>query len=241
MNLKRFLTVLIINLACLSSGISAQVTIGSGNKPEDGALLDLKEREASVTNNSSVTDDDNITSTTGGLLLPRVKLQNKTSLAPIITGTPDKSVRLKHAGLTVYNLSTTADFDAGIYVWDGDKWTKVGEDKASAAPSFFYLPSFNLPLAATSQTYDLYENVYKAQFQKQGNSSWQSSDGTTTIGGTLYTRDQLEFVVIYFDPDVFSLISMGTGTNAGILTYTAANPVPTQNAPFMNIIVVVKP
>lgn len=122
---RRFLLLCFLSLLCLT--VAAQVTIGSSNPASKAALLELKDHAA--TTPTSVTDDANVTSETGGLLLPRVKLIDKNTLQPFIDSN-DKlwdeketnKVRETHAGLMVYNLTTTAGFEQGIYVWDGAKW-----------------------------------------------------------------------------------------------------------------------
>lgn len=107
--------------------MQAQVTVGLDKKPVDAALLEVKSQEAN--NPVSVTDISNITSSTGGLGLPRVWLESLTTLQPFIALTDPQwvnagttKIKEMHAGLLVYNLNTTAPFTLGIYVWDGSKW-----------------------------------------------------------------------------------------------------------------------
>lgn len=112
----------ILCLALLwASGVQAQVTIGSDEQPVKGALLDIKEQ---------ATASDNVTATTGGLVLPRVKLKDTTTLEPFISKDDldwinHATTRIKdlHTGLTVYNLATTPPFRPGVYVWNGRQWT----------------------------------------------------------------------------------------------------------------------
>jgi hypothetical protein len=108
-------------LALYADNMQAQITIGSAEQPVKGALLDIKEQAA---------DAGNITATTGGLVLPRVKLKDATTLEPFILATDHDwinhaTTRIKelHTGLTVYNLTTTAPFRSGMYIWDGRQWT----------------------------------------------------------------------------------------------------------------------
>lgn len=58
-----------------------------------------------------------ITSTTRGLLLPRVPLTNTTSPAPLSTDV---------AGMTVYNTATAGDVTPGFYYNDGALWIRLG-------------------------------------------------------------------------------------------------------------------
>ena len=105
----------------------AQTTIGSGTEPARGALLELKTQEAARPANLS--DDANVTSTEGGLLLPRLKLVNPLTLEPMVSSTdPDwldnnlTKIKERHVGLTVYNLANNKDFKPGIYSWNGSRW-----------------------------------------------------------------------------------------------------------------------
>lgn len=98
-------------LGLLSLQLRAQVTIGSGTAPAKAAILDLKTKEGP---NGGATTDAN----GGGLLLPRVALVSMASLAPF-----DDTQKLEHKGLIVYNISETGGFTAGVYSWDGAKWT----------------------------------------------------------------------------------------------------------------------
>lgn len=112
---------LLVAATCLALSAQAQVTIGSDITPEKGALLQLKD---------AYTTDGGVTSTSGGLLLPRVNLTNRTELYPFYTtgaadytgAARDKAMK-NHKGLVVYNLNTTGDgLDVGVYNWDGSKW-----------------------------------------------------------------------------------------------------------------------
>jgi hypothetical protein len=98
----------------------AQVTIGTNIAPQKAALLELATQQA---------DADNVTSTKGGLVMPRVKLVSATTLEPFITTTdPDwqnnasTKIKEKHTGLVVYNLTVNTTFSQGLYVWDGAEW-----------------------------------------------------------------------------------------------------------------------
>lgn len=117
MKLTKLLFTSVLLLTVIS--IRAQVTIGSGHAPANAALLDLKTLEPGTV--TSVTDDSNITSTKGGLLLPRVKLVSLTSLEPFITGATNEQ-NLKHAGLLVHNLNETNGMQHATYQWDGKQW-----------------------------------------------------------------------------------------------------------------------
>lgn len=122
---------------------------------------------------------------------------------------------------------------AGYYYFDGSIWQPM-----NYIPDFLYLPSFNLPLTAigTGVTYDLYTNVYKSQFTKAGNATFVSSNSSLTQIPLLYTANQLDFVVTYYDP---AIIKVNSISSTGILNYDVLNTNPTTNS-FMNIVLVIK-
>jgi len=100
----------LIILFNLSACLHAQVTMGSGYKPNEGALLDLKQDEEDQANSIL------------GLLLPRVQLQTKKSLEPCLAANPANPSIYK--GLVVYNVnpSFNSSEGEGIYIWDGVQW-----------------------------------------------------------------------------------------------------------------------
>lgn len=75
----------------------AQVGIGTTSPNSDAAL--------------------DITSTTSGLLLPRLALTNTTSPSPLTNDV---------AGMVVYNTATAGDVTPGFYVNDGTDWVRLG-------------------------------------------------------------------------------------------------------------------
>jgi hypothetical protein len=107
--------------ACLfleTATVSAQVTVGSRLEAARGALLDLKTQLPDATRN--------VTSTSGGLLLPRVELSDPKDFSLI----PNLNTDLKkYTGLLVYNLNVdeTLSLEKGIYQWDGEKWRKLNK------------------------------------------------------------------------------------------------------------------
>jgi hypothetical protein len=112
------------SLFCLPGVTLAQVTVGSGEKPIKAAILDVK---------SYAADGDNITSGTGGIIMPRLKLQNPNTLEPIISNNDPELTELKiyHTGLVVYNLTDDANFKEGLYVWNGVRWEIIISDDAT--------------------------------------------------------------------------------------------------------------
>ena len=102
--MKRRLSLL---FACLVAGmmcVNAQVTIGTTNDPHAGAVLDLQ-------------------SINKGFLLPKVSL-NDASKFQLATDAEAAS----GVGMMVYNTNAGMEGGGvGVYVWDGAKWTTVGE------------------------------------------------------------------------------------------------------------------
>lgn len=103
----------------------SQVTIGSNEKPVDGALLQLK-------NIDNITDSS--MNSTKGLLLPRVKLTDIESLTDISGGSGEE---INLIGLSIYNTNTFCQNEKmhyeGMYVWDGEQWVNLSNSKQGAS------------------------------------------------------------------------------------------------------------
>lgn len=161
--------VLIILLIFQSAIVYSQVTIGSNNKPAEGAILDLKQQSA---------DADYITATKGGLVLPRVKLANTTTLQPFIASATLTENTL-HQGLVVYNLTSDPlkNLQPGIYQWDGSKWLYL---KELTYPNPWY------DITTQASTTDNQKNVYlKAKVVIGGNTiaNVNGEDAILTVTG----------------------------------------------------------
>ena len=104
----------IITFTCICTQISGQVTIGSDTPPVQGALLELS--EGSVT--------------TKGLGMPRVILTDLTNIGTDIPAAAGQATL--HMGMTVYNINEDLcafnPIYKGLYVWDGNKWQKLGSE-----------------------------------------------------------------------------------------------------------------
>lgn len=118
---KKVLTILtLIVLCCIVTTTSyAQVTIGSKEEPNQGALLDLKENKEKGVNS------------TKGLLLPRMNLSNTKSLQPIFDDEEltDK-IKKDHIGLTIFNLKENYPLGLckGVYTWsEMFEWQRLHE------------------------------------------------------------------------------------------------------------------
>lgn len=115
--MKKLLFLVLISIAIFPTS-QAQVTIGMGDAPVGGALLQLKE-----------TSDPNANSKKG-LMLPRVALNSLTGdLASTLGATPNEYDSQEHVGMVVYNIAENAQATnrrcPGIHVWVNDRWEPV--------------------------------------------------------------------------------------------------------------------
>ncbi|NDV69782.1 FISUMP domain-containing protein [Dysgonomonas sp. 25] len=112
--LTQAMIILAFSLTTIS--LHGQVTIGSDQAPNKGALLDLTEGA----------------NTTKGLGLPRVKLTKIDDITNgDITGVTAANAD-EHVGLLVYNTNQCLPGgDIGLHVWDGDKWQQIGGNNSA--------------------------------------------------------------------------------------------------------------
>lgn len=231
----------------ISTSVKAQVTIGSEGQPNRAALLDISDRLTPGTNNE--------TSTTGGLLLPRVLLVNKTTLEPFIPTTDtdwisstSSKIKEKHIGLQVYNLSTANGFTKGMFIWNGTEWEKQdileNNDAQQNVNYFFYLPSFNIDIQAnTRKVVDLYAE-YERQFTRRLNPNFISNSNFTMdvlpMAGTdrLYQRNELDYVITDFDETIINANTISI-TNDGRLTFDVLRT-DTSKKSYFNILFIIK-
>ncbi|NDV70239.1 FISUMP domain-containing protein [Dysgonomonas sp. 25] len=118
--------IVILALFITTIGLHGQVTIGSGEKPRTGALLDLTEGAI----------------TTRGLKMPRVELTNLKPTTPAelsasIGGTGNW-VLADHTALAVYNTKESdhcavEPIHEGLYVFDGEQWQFLGKKGSTSA------------------------------------------------------------------------------------------------------------
>lgn len=108
----------------------SQVTFGSTEKPEDGALLQLKNIDGVI---------DGSANSTKGLSLPRVKLSSINNLYPLID-IAESNQNENYIGAMVYNVNdrcsnvywnnnTPYVFSVGVVVWDGNLWAPLVNEK----------------------------------------------------------------------------------------------------------------
>jgi hypothetical protein len=142
MNLEKFTkTVLPFVILFFFLPSQAQVVIGSAEAPTKGALLQIKDKQG-------VTDDAE--NATKGILFPRVRLEQKNQLYPMLKEDPDYPINKtmidkQHIGMVVYNTyespSSVIDknliFKKGVYVWTSAGWSSIAEsDKVKNGLTF---------------------------------------------------------------------------------------------------------
>jgi hypothetical protein len=93
-------------MICTPFFVSAQVTIGSTETPEEGALLQLKEKTGIAG------DADNATK---GLAFPRVALSHKNDLRPMFASGATGVQKLSHTGLVVFNTYVGVSSDDAAF------------------------------------------------------------------------------------------------------------------------------
>jgi hypothetical protein len=117
---------------------------------------------------------------------------------------------------------------------------------AGGGVKWFYMPACNIPAAsgATNQTFNLYEQ-YQKQFEESLNPSlWRSSNNSLSRipspdDSRLYSPGELDYVITYFDEDVFTIGSTPINPS-GVLTYSVKTNPPITSATYFNIIFIVK-
>lgn len=219
---------------------NAQVTIGSGESPEEGALLDLKQDVTASNFPVGVT-------ATKGILLPRVYLEKASSLQPLVKETDPDYINLKksHKGVIVYNVNTNPDDisglgkNGGIYQWNGEKWMRLLTPRPNNAISgsvskFISLPIFELQTAPLG-TYT--KNLYAIYSNNIGASSPPRNPAATNIKieDPLKSSRKLYYYVTDYDKDTFANISIDID---GLMTYSVI-AAPTSRT-YINLVILYK-
>jgi uncharacterized protein (TIGR02145 family) len=113
---KRTFFLMLMLIMMSAASVNAQVTIGSTDDPHGGAVLDLSKANGEH----------------AGFLLPRISLENVATWQ--IGG--DKSLGI---GMVVYNTnnSVAGGDGIGIYIWEGNAWTRVKISADDVCPHVF--------------------------------------------------------------------------------------------------------
>lgn len=199
MKIQKILMALSFILLVSNSISMAQVTIGSGESPASGTLLQLK-------NISGISAD--APNATKGLGLPRVALTSKTDLFPMFlsdnaymnnTGGKKDDEDQKHIGLVVYNIANGLcnPLSIGVNVWNGTNWillSKGAKKNALYAPNSYMIETDGTMGGATSITIPV-EKAY-AIWEYYGSSEVgrlpQNVDLTGTLATNIYWQESTE-------------------------------------------------
>ncbi|MDU1891115.1 MAG: hypothetical protein E6767_10520 [Dysgonomonas sp.] len=190
------------------SSLEAQVTVGSGEKPNKASLLDIKESNLTEANSKR------------GLALPRVNLTDMTKLYPMFLSGYSSTFNSTHTGLTVYNVNPCDPFGKGIFVWNGSKWEPMGGYPAiykPATPSVMGKTSIcageSTSLSVTNSDTD-----YEVKWYNQPSGGTLLRTGNTLNTGVLNTNTSY-----YVAIEHKSGIDCGR-SDRGSITVTVQNP-----------------
>lgn len=168
--LKISILALLMSVSAFTAEGYAQVTIGSNEAPQAGALLDLHENETTK-------------ESTKGFLLPRVVLLGPNLAFPLLSHVE---------GMVVYNEAASDTLGVGLYKNDGRRWQpmqlpkgqKEGQflvmDRATMTPQWvtkFFPTSFEASQYSLTKTEAF---KYKSSYVFPGNENY---------GGTEYDQD----------------------------------------------------
>lgn len=122
----------------------------------------------------------------------------------------------------------------GYFYFDGTLWQAIDQ-----TGQYFYLPIFSLPsnTVGTGYTFDLYNNVYKKQFQQTGNPLYTTNNSELSmIPAGRYAATELDYVITYYDRDVIKINSISL---AGVINYDVLNTFLGPGS-FINVVLVTK-
>jgi len=220
MKTKQFLLLIFFLVSAFS--LKGQVTVGSGVAPEKAAILDIKTEDGG---------EGDISSKSGGLLLPRVEIEAIDDINVFEDVQPIVSVadKRRHKGLTVYNIQEDQEknLEEGIYVWNGERWR--------SPLNFFYMPSIMVPTATAGGPYtiDLYQK-YKDQFKTPKVHNPSAPD----IIPFFVKNTDLHYYITDYDATVFRTGSLSV-SDQGVFSYEVLAPATTGTS-YINIIFVIK-
>lgn len=203
--------------------LNAQVTIGAGLEPEKAALLDLKTKDGG---------EGLETTDSGGLLLPRVTIDNINELTVFLNSSDAdyEEQKRRHTGLAVYNITPNHEnnIEKGVYIWNGSRWEKGAYRKRA---NFFYMPSIIIDTSTIGEKtpIDLYK-LYKDQFESPAVASANAPD---QIPFFVKPRDLFYYITDY-DKNVLENISI---TEDGVMSYSVKAQ--SDESSYINIVLVV--
>lgn len=176
--------IIIISLLNSTLNASAQVTIGLGEEPVSGALLQMKDIK-----NAPAGDINSYK----GIGLPRVDLTDLENLYPMFLsdpndptsgptseyGTNKASIDAKHTGLVVYNVGNE-HISTDMYYWDGTKWNATAKKESGGSITDQYV-NFKIitGVYTVANPYIVQDDDYVLILRFQGTGTNGSGDGLT--------------------------------------------------------------
>ena len=175
---KSVLFLIVCIFLCISA--KAQVTIGSLDTPEKGAVLELK-------------------SDTLGFLPPRVELTDLASPDPLPAHVE---------GMVVFNINTKTGLEKGLYYNTGNKWVHLVTESFSKG-NWFYMPStvIDTPATGTSVTKDLYQ-AYMDQFSSTPTAGTRSALDAPDLLTVVPQNTDFYYYIIGYDDTVFENVKV---------------------------------
>ena len=199
--LKKSIGIIILFIILSSVRLHSQVTIGSVLKPNEGALLDLKE------------DDGSESNSTRGLHLPIVELSDLSKLIMGNNEIPKEengvNQYLTHTGLLVYNVSP--DFCQGLYIWTGAKWDSLLECEEENPEADY---TVNCTAATVNGTYTVGNLLDPSNTIDVTITAAKAGTAniTSSTGGMTFTSGD---ILLSTGSQIISLEGSGTPTTAG--------------------------
>ncbi|MBK5719829.1 hypothetical protein JGH11_02970 [Dysgonomonas sp. Marseille-P4677] len=210
----KYLYILLVGIF-FSEPILSQVTIGSGIKPNNGALLDLKQTDKQGANS------------TKGLMLPRVKLTKMNDLSDLGVTSGDGQQQI---GMVVYNVKNDDVcnvYPPGFYVWDGDIWTGLNVSPIRTVKTSRH--GISQPNSYMIGGAGVVEISVEKAFDVWNGTSWKDENGSSLLSSKSLESTSLTAEVIWMDarnvvcsisvshanPLKESIISVHTGNQYG--------------------------
>jgi hypothetical protein len=197
---------LLVIVACFCTGAQAQVTIGNGDAPAEGALLDVKE-----TNNLT-----GGATSTKGILFPRVALVSQGSLLPLVIDA-DETDKSTHKGIVVYNVVTSGTLKEGLYSWDGNEWVYAQNDTQAwnLTGNAGTDPANNYVGTSDAKALSIRTNATERMRLGEDGKTYLKSIGGTTAS----TNDVSQLVADNVTGEVLKLMTQGNSKTLNYLVY----------------------
>jgi len=189
---KNILLLFIVSVLTITA--KSQVTIGSLDAPEPGAVLELKNTKL-------------------GFLPTRVELKSLNSPEPLPA---------HKEGMLVYNTNVTDTLRPGFYYNTGEQWLRLSAP--SFSNNWFYMPSIVFDTSVITPKGENKEIDLYGEFKKQLNDKTGvvASAGAPNIAlSTIPKPTEINYYVTAYDHDVFEIDAISA---EGKMTYRILNP-----------------